>query len=1694
MNVLISYCDDSSLNASSRSITRDGSSWALGYTTSTKRGCGVYATSSGSFTLAPNASTTIVAAISDNMGNRGSATVTITYVPTYTVTVTADSSAVTRQSDATTSQTFTVRNSGSETGTYTLTPTCTGGVSSCGAPPSIQVASGQSAPVTVSYHTAIGPATGSVSLRAVATQDASANSTGTSTVTVSALPSNVMVNVMLPGWTGLERSSCLSIAIVRDVAYQCDAFRIAHPLPAVTTRARARVPALLYYSDWVQGMGASVNVSIPTSIPTIPDSVQFNVYKRNSDSTRTLLGTRSYGWAVDGFGRSPERLSISWVTALTGVLFYRLEVRFKSGSGAWQTNAQADGEMLGTYRVSSSFGAGWWLAGVEQLALNQAGSGSRPDSVVAWVDGDGSLRKYVYRQTLSGQDVYTADYSPDRPDTLIKSPGAPTLPWSRHAANNVRVVFDNYGRHSLTINRVGDTTRLAWKSGGALRLDTLIVPGGLRYVFQYDANDLLATVVSPAASGSRQVQFARQYVSGAPTGGVRKITDPSQDSVTFEYPTWAPSTAIVARTDRRLVRTIFDWEPWGPGLSDAVTPDGNGNNVPHYFHNPANVGMAPTSKPISVDSLFLRYVNPRGYATIFWLNSLGAPTQITNAVGQTTTITYGDSRFPGLATQVVGPGGLTSQATYNARGLADNTIALNPFGDGRNATTTYSWDPKWNMVTGIHSPAGSADSIAYDTSGNRLWQQDGRGSLSRVNFGYDAQNRLITVQPPGNPSNKLQQIAYDATLGNVSSVTTPMGFVSHYYTDAIGRDTLTDTPIDTLQSLRQKSRTTYNVADEVDSTISIGPAVTYTLQSVGQAQWSSPVHAETLYVKHQYDAEGNLTAVTSVPAPQDTLGDLLMQDTYTYDNLGRKTAHVVAHGPWENTSYDLNGNVISSWRPSGTLTMQYDALDRLTQRVMPARQYGQQHCEGFPNGPETSDSTNLHGCFEVYPGFPNDSTGIGYLMMADTSRFTYDATTGFMLTADNRYAKVHRSYYPNGAIQRDSLFVLNGPTYVAGNSVTVGTSYQGATYGWTKQYSLDGKDSVLTIPGIPSGGGNITYTYRTDDGALSTVTDPSGNWFRYAYDSAGRVDSLLVGPSGGGKSIWETRVYDVDGRQTRRIRVTGSGPLFDESFWFDAQGRPIKVGRSTVANGLPSDTSRFVYSGLGAVQARERIDQLSNWESEEYRVDALGNNVESRDGGTNSHGVHDPRYWQYTFHGELTSRNTSQPQRQTETLLQQFDPDGNVSQRFLLIAELSGGYDVDDQVRNYYDAANRLRATQHYLDPSIGVAHGTFDEYEYDALGRRIVVISRRNDSMPACHPSIQLCIQNICNQQATCNSSFTRYAWDGNQTLVEDRLPFGSASYGSDDGYVTYVHGTEIDRPLGVIDTRISGNLRVPHPTWRGMYESSSTASGAPADCSLTTNTCSLVAWNATNSLYKLDAPGDTHVTYTYTWVGGLLINQQDASGLLYRRNRYYDPMSGRFSQEDPIGLGGGLNTYGFAGGDPVNYQDPLGLCPPCGETEGAGAAGAAGVAGALTVLASSTANGVAAAIDEAIERIKKKLEIKYVTYTRIGPNGQVYSGRTSGLGDPQSIVNARARTHDPRLAEFGPPVVDQWATGLDGRSAIRGREQQLIDYHGGAQADQGSSANLIRGVRKDNPAGLLYWQLSNEQFGPLYKYTGTP
>jgi RHS repeat-associated protein len=116
-----------------------------------------------------------------------------------------------------------------------------------------------------------------------------------------------------------------------------------------------------------------------------------------------------------------------------------------------------------------------------------------------------------------------------------------------------------------------------------------------------------------------------------------------------------------------------------------------------------------------------------------------------------------------------------------------------------------------------------------------------------------------------------------------------------------------------------------------------------------------------------------------------------------------------------------------------------------------------------------------------------------------------------------------------------------------------------------------------------------------------------------------------------------------------------------------------------------------------------------------------------------------------------------------------------------------------------------------------------------------------------------------------------------------------------------------------------------VPVNNWRGRAVDGICVSGS-AFCATD------FPWPARAQNAPMDDPPVTDPVYggPVAWGGSLLDTQKDGSGLVYKRNRYYDPASGRFTQVDPIGLGGGLNAYGFGGGDQVSFSDPFGLCPP--------------------------------------------------------------------------------------------------------------------------------------------------------------------
>jgi RHS repeat-associated protein len=94
-------------------------------------------------------------------------------------------------------------------------------------------------------------------------------------------------------------------------------------------------------------------------------------------------------------------------------------------------------------------------------------------------------------------------------------------------------------------------------------------------------------------------------------------------------------------------------------------------------------------------------------------------------------------------------------------------------------------------------------------------------------------------------------------------------------------------------------------------------------------------------------------------------------------------------------------------------------------------------------------------------------------------------------------------------------------------------------------------------------------------------------------------------------------------------------------------------------------------------------------------------------------------------------------------------------------------------------------------------------------------------------------------------------------------------------------------------------------------------------------------------STLALTDASGNVTQSYGYRPFGELTNSptdsnpfqftgrENDGTGLMYYRARYYAPEWGRFISEDPAGFQGGINAYVYAENNPISNVDPSGLAP---------------------------------------------------------------------------------------------------------------------------------------------------------------------
>jgi RHS repeat-associated protein len=564
--------------------------------------------------------------------------------------------------------------------------------------------------------------------------------------------------------------------------------------------------------------------------------------------------------------------------------------------------------------------------------------------------------------------------------------------------------------------------------------------------------------------------------------------------------------------------------------------------------------------------------------------------------------------------------------------------------------------------------------------------------------------------------------------------------------------------------------------------------------------------------------------------------------------------------------------------------------------------------------------------------------------------FTY-TVTGQLAPARNQDAWVTRTYYPNGALHTEQQEIFNEARTARPNS-----------YLLRYTYDLDGRRRSLHLPAALMGGtsDSLAWTYEPETGALATAVAPQGAPFQYAYTMRGDVAALTL-PG----AYQERYGYDADGQLTDdTLKNTGAltGGRYPALYArllhlrYDARGKQLQ---SQEPIGLQQQTLS-TYTGLGALathwssELQDPGSGIRNITGEVQQYDALGNIV----AGTlvdstwdiinyATPTVHDIQPRQTVTYAAKTGRLVAESGVGFGDKAYRYDPAGNLVLASRLVDAANG---IGEDRMSYYNAQGQVVAADGRDWPTaLNQWKVVWETYRYDALGRRVAVRTWREQ-------------HDYQGQEKLVYSLNTlrRTVWDGNQEVMEIQVPGGASESDAtlyDDDYtpnflstsntdfedlnpffgrVVYTHGLGLDQPVAVTRYRY-----VNHPAGQSKvaygpmtYSLLWTPQGRLTLALCTTG--QVYCWNnavPTDGMIldrpeALSAYNRAAFFVPRAFQGSLLEDKQDGAGTLYRRNRVYDPASGRFTQEDPIGLAGGMNLYGFAGGDPVNNSDPFGLC----------------------------------------------------------------------------------------------------------------------------------------------------------------------
>jgi RHS repeat-associated protein len=1055
---------------------------------------------------------------------------------------------------------------------------------------------------------------------------------------------------------------------------------------------------------------------------------------------------------------------------------------------------------------------------------------------------------------------------------------------------------------------------------------------GRQLRFSYTPAGQISAVTSFTAAGEPVAQVQYSYDTGA---RLTRVTYPNGDYRDFHY------------EDSRNANWLTGYSVNGQ-RTDTYTYDANGlaiatakaGNVSRYAVDYSAGSVNATTGIYNSTKI----TDPLGTQRTYGYSVAGNKLNVTSA-----SLVGADGNADPIASRTVDNQGMVTRETtfkgaVNSRTIDPTRQLPTAIGQGSGLKTqTITWHPKFRLPLVTLEGDGTQTVNTYDANGN-LTQRDvtkaGDVASSRTwKYTYNAAGLLETET---DPRGGVSTYAYDA-LGQLISSKNPRNHTTTYGFDAAGRVNRITQPNGLIQ------RFVYNPRGWVTRQTQAAGGVTlvtdYTYEPSGQVKTASLPNGH--FITYQFDAAERLvgwsdnrgqsaafTLDAMGNATQQTLRNSNGQTAYTLSTeinaINRVQSQTVGGYIVERQTQDANGNLASVTDAANrSTTLGRDALDRVTTVTNAAAKtatlaYNAQDSVTAATdfkGVKTTFTRDAQGNAREEQS-PDIGTTRGYYNGLELPTRVVDAMgRASAITRDvlgRPIRIVHRDNRNPSAPELTTLLrydlagdACNAPGHPRaskgqlcemedqasspnGPFTQAFTQYQWDSFGHLTRQTQTLSSAIASHSLVQT----TAYSYVASGpgaGQLASLTYPSGAVLTHAYDTTGRLSAMAL-----------------DGQPLLAdIRFNALEQPLSWAWAFATHPNGLKAERTYDTAGQLRQST-----GLGGFVANNR-GQIVRLNQRLFQPDPANP-------AANWSATTVPYSAQYNVLGQLTSFDANADvAANTPGILKfaytyQYDANGN---------RRGGSIALGDGIPVPYD--NALFGVKNHQRTAAGIDVATNAAGDvtsllgkaiaYDAAGRVSQVTA-----IPPCPSGLN------CSGPQTTLSRYNGH----NQRYLRDNSAGQTVFTYAPDGYSVLA---EVQHTL-IGATTVSNTLEnVYLPTASGPLPVVALINGAPfavyADHLNTprrlTDAQGRVRWQwafsgfGEQAAQSIPRNGLPTVTYSLRYPGQV----DDGNGLFYNFNRFYDPLAGRYTSADPIGLDGGWNRFGYVGGNALSNVDPMGL-----------------------------------------------------------------------------------------------------------------------------------------------------------------------